>query len=115
MAAGIESRLAKLEQAEERRDLEHWTGVLAAAYELDAGEVREVLIRAIAACKRCAAFGDDTPRRAACIVAELDLGIEPAAMVAHLGRWAECRARGLSDEQIVRLHATEQLQGREDS
>jgi hypothetical protein len=113
--ASIAARLARLEQAEERRELEYWTGVLSVAYELDAGEVREVLIRAIAACKRCERHGDDTLRRSACIVRELDLGIEPAAMIAHLGRWAECRARGLSDEQIVRLHATEQLQEREGS
>jgi hypothetical protein len=103
--SSVAARLARLERAEERRELEYWTGVLSDAYEFDAGEMREVLVRAIAACKRCATFGDDTPRRAACIVRELDLGIEPAAMVAHLERWAECRARGLSDEEIVRLHA----------
>jgi hypothetical protein len=103
--ASVAARLARLERVEERHELEYWTGVLSETYQVDAGRVRDILIRAIAACKRCATFGDDTPRRAACVVRELDLGIEPAAMVVHLERWAECRARGLTDEAIVRLHA----------
>jgi hypothetical protein len=60
MPPTIGARLARLEEAEERRDLAYWAPLFAAAYGINAAEARDVLARATAACKRCATFGDDT-------------------------------------------------------
>ena len=108
VASSVETRLARLEEAEHRRELEHRAAVLADAYGEDLETARRTVARAAEACRRCAGIAD--PRAAAaCIAREMGHDDESAAdeLLALAEELAEGMTGGMTFEQFVRRRAAE--------
>jgi hypothetical protein len=107
MAASIERRLMRLEEAEHRRELERRAAVLAEAYGVDWATSWRIVTRTEEACKRCAGY-TDAREAALCIARELDHD-EAAAdeLLSLTEQLAEEMTAGLTFEQLVRRRAEE--------
>ena len=110
MPAGLAARLTRLEAAEERREPELRAATIVAAYGSSWAAAWEIVLRADAACRRCAALGGDERERAICVARELgheDPVATAEEYLARARRMGEEIAAGLSVEQSVQRRAAE--------
>lgn len=110
MPVSIAARLARLEQAEERRTLERRAAVVVSVYGCERELAWDIVVRSDAACRKCAAIGGDERAQAICIARELgheDAEATAEEYLASLERIARRRSGGLGNEEILRLMCAE--------
>jgi hypothetical protein len=105
-ATSIETRLARLEEAEQRRELEHRARVLSDVLGTEYAAALETVERVNEAYRSCVRLSDDPRAVSLCMAQHLGEDDEKAEeMLALAGRIAEDAAAGLTYEQIVRREA----------
>jgi hypothetical protein len=104
MPASIESRLQRLEAAEEEREIRAAVDLFAEVYRERDRQLLEGVIRtSLGVHKRCAIYPEGSRRRIECLARGLEA--DPEKVAALWARWDARRAAGLTDEQIIREDA----------
>jgi hypothetical protein len=112
MPASLEARLARLEEAEQRRELEQRARVLSDVLGTEYAAALAIVERVNGAYRSCVRLSDDPRAVSLCMARHLGEDDEKAEeMLALAERIAEDAAAGLTFEQIVRRE--EARRGRE--